>query len=87
MFLTQQNYIKRILLRLDMYDSKPILTPLASHFRLSIVQCPQTDKQQQEMTKIPCSIAVRSHMYAMVLTRPKISHVASLGIDHWRTVK
>lgn len=24
MFLTQENYIKRILLRLDMYDSKPI---------------------------------------------------------------
>ncbi|KAH9754460.1 hypothetical protein KPL71_015451 [Citrus sinensis] len=95
MFLTQKDYIEKVLVRFGMNESKPVQTPLASHFKLSAAMCPQTAAKQQEMSKVPYSNAVGSLMYAMVLTRPDISHALSVvsrfmsnqGTDHWRAVK
>ncbi|KAH9686822.1 hypothetical protein KPL70_014523 [Citrus sinensis] len=61
-------------LRFGMHDSKFVQTPLANHFKLSTAQCPQTDAEQGKMARIPYSSAIGSLMYAMVLTRPDISH-------------
>ena len=57
---------------------KAVLTPLASHFKLSNQQCPKTSGDKQEMSKIPYANVVGCMMYAMVLTRPDISHALSL---------
>lgn len=38
MFLTQQSYIKKVLLTFGTYGSKPVQTPLVGHFKLSSAQ-------------------------------------------------
>ncbi|KAH9706111.1 hypothetical protein KPL70_012113 [Citrus sinensis] len=95
MFLTQKDYIEKVLIRFGMNETKPVQTPLASHFKLLAAMCPQTAVEQQEMLKVPYSNAVGNLMHAMMLTRPDISHALSVvsrfmsnpGIDHWRAVK
>ena len=39
LFLSQHNYIKKVLHRFNMHDSKPVSTPIAPHFKLSAAQC------------------------------------------------
>ncbi|KAH9658397.1 hypothetical protein KPL70_023479 [Citrus sinensis] len=95
LFLTQQNYIQMVLVKFGMDEAKQVQTPLASHFKLSAAQCPQTEAEQQRMACIPYSSAVGSLRYAMVLTRPDISHAVSMvsrfmansGYEHWRAVQ
>ncbi|KAH9293774.1 hypothetical protein KI387_041024, partial [Taxus chinensis] len=57
-----------------MQDVKPVGTPLAGHFKLSKEQCPKIEQERNQMSKVPYSSAVGSLMYAMVCTRPDISH-------------
>ena len=44
-FLTQQSYINRVLVRFGMNDAKQVQTLLANHFKLSDARCPQTDAE------------------------------------------
>ncbi|KAH9650990.1 hypothetical protein KPL70_026576 [Citrus sinensis] len=93
--LSQHCYIKKVLERFEMVNSKPVQTPLSAHFRLSCNQCPRTEDEKAEMSTTPYSSAVGCLMYAMVLTRPDISHAVSVvsrymgnpGKEHWRAVK
>ena len=57
-----------------MKNSKPVSTPLVGHFKLSMRLCPSTEKAKGKMSIIPYSSAVGSLIYAMVCTRPDISH-------------
>ncbi|KAF5931528.1 hypothetical protein HYC85_027699 [Camellia sinensis] len=61
-----------------MDKAKPVGCPLAGHFKLSSNQCPTSEKDKEEMLKIPYSSAVGSLMYVMVCTRPDIAH--SVGV-------
>lgn len=78
-----------------MIDSRPVQTLLDSHFRLLCSQCPTTNEERHEMVKIPYRNVVRCLMYAIVLTRPNITHVVSvvsryitsLGKEHWRVIR
>ncbi|WVY97343.1 hypothetical protein V8G54_029494 [Vigna mungo] len=93
--LSQVEYINRVLQRFNMRDAKAVSTPLASHFRLSKEQSPQTEKEKDSMAKIPYASAIRSLMYAMVCTRPDIGHAVGVvsrfmsnpGKAHWEAVK
>ncbi|KAH9751243.1 Integrase catalytic domain-containing protein [Citrus sinensis] len=58
MFLTQQSYVKKVLVRFGMYESKSVQTPLANHCKLSAAQCPQTDAEQDKMASLPYSSVV-----------------------------
>ncbi|XP_071932870.1 uncharacterized protein [Coffea arabica] len=78
LFLTQKNYLEKVLERFGMKDAKLVSTPLASHFRLSAAQSPQSDEEEEYMTRVPYSSAVGSIMYAMVCTRPDISQAVSV---------
>ena len=51
-----------------MLDSKPVLTPLAAHFKLSNQLCPKTDEEKLDMKNVPYVNTVGCLMYAMVLT-------------------
>ena len=79
-----------------MYEkTKHVSTPLAPHFKLSASQCPKTEEEREYMSKVPYSNAVGSLMYAMVCTRPDISHAVGTvsrymhnpGKEHWQAVK
>jgi hypothetical protein len=78
-----------------MGDAKSVSTPLASHFRLSQEQSPQTEEEKELMARIPYASAIGSLMYAMVCTRPDIGHAVGVisrfmsnpGKAHWEAVK
>ena len=92
--LTQNKYIRKVLEKFHMDRCKPVQTPLPAHFKLSCQQCPNFDSEKDEMTKFPYSSVVGCLMYAMVLTRPDLSHAVSVvsrymanpGKEHWKAV-
>jgi len=76
-------------------SSKHVSTPLANYFKLSLKQCPKSDKKKEEMQKIPYSSIVGSSIYDMVCTRPNNAHIVGVvihfpvnpGKEHWQVVK
>eukprot|EP00253_Pinus_taeda_P002974 PITA_02974 len=76
-------------------DSKPVKVPIPVGVKLSIEQCPKTQEEEEDMSRVPYSSAVGSLMYAMVCTRPDIAHAVGVlsrfmskpGKDHRTIVK
>ena len=95
LFLSQEEYIIRVLDKSGIANSKPVQTPLAPHFGLSEQLCPKVEDKVYEMMNIPYASAVGCLMYAMVLTRLDLSYTVSVvsrymsnpGKEHWRAVK
>ncbi|KAH9733860.1 Integrase catalytic domain-containing protein [Citrus sinensis] len=95
LFLTQSGYLKRVVSRFGMVNSKPVTTPVAAHFKLSKQQEPEEEVYIDHMKRIPYSSAVGSIMYAMVCTRPDVAYGIGLvsrfmgnpGKEHWEAVK
>jgi len=93
--LSQSEYIEKVLKRFNMKNVKPVSIPLASHFKLSKEECPKTQEEMAHMAKVPYASGVGSLMYAMVYTRPDISHAVGvvnrhmnvLGNQNWMVVK
>ena len=77
-WLSQESYIEKVLERFNMNKAKPVGCPLAGHFKLSSNQCPTSEKDKEEMLKVPYASAVCSLMYAVVCTRPDIAHVVGV---------
>jgi hypothetical protein len=78
LYLTQKNFIEKVLERFGMKNAKTISTPLAVHFKLSVVLSPQSEKDIKYMSHVPYSSAVGGITYAMVCTRPDITYVVSV---------
>eukprot|EP00253_Pinus_taeda_P006781 PITA_06781 len=63
--------------------------------RLSDEQCPKTQEEEEDMSRVPYASAVCSLMYAMFCTRPDIANAVGVlsrfmskpGKEHWTTVK
>ena len=70
--LSQKTYIKRMLERYHIQDSKPMDTLVDKSLSLSRDMCLKTPKEKEKMSKVPYVSAVDSLMYAMVCTRPDI---------------
>ncbi|KFK26181.1 hypothetical protein AALP_AA8G213400 [Arabis alpina] len=95
LWLSQKSYIQKVLEKFDMADSKPVSTPLVSHFRVSADQFPKSDDEIRDMAQVPYASAVRCLMYAMVCTRPDLAqavsevskYMSNPGRDHWNDVK
>jgi hypothetical protein len=95
LFISQEQYIEKVLERFNMNNAKVISSPLATHFKLSTKQSPSTDEEKEDMKRIPYASAVGSLMYAMVCTRPDIAHAVGVvsrflsdpGREHWNAVK
>jgi hypothetical protein len=73
LFISQEQYIEKVLERFNMNNAKVVSSPLATHFKLSTKQSPSTDEEKEDMERIPYASAVGSLMYAMVCTRPDIA--------------
>jgi hypothetical protein len=95
LYLSQKSYIEKVLRRFNMQNAKPVSTPLAPHFKLSAKQCVETNADLEYMSKVPYSSAVGSLMYAMVCSRPDLSHAISVvarymsnpGKEHWKAIQ
>ena len=70
--LSQGTYIKKILERFHMHNSKPIDTPMEKGCTLTLDQCPKNVEEKNQMSKVPYASAIGSLMYAMLCTRPDI---------------
>ena len=46
--------------------------------KLSVEECPKTQEEDEDMFHVPYASAVGSLMYAMVCTRPDITHVVGV---------
>lgn len=78
LYLSRKGYIDKILHRFDMHKSKPMNTPLVTHFKLSSVLCPQSDDEVEYMSIVPYGSAISSLMYAMVCSRLDLSQSSSV---------
>ena len=76
--LSQKTYIKRMLKRYHMQDSKPMDTPVDKSLSLSRDMCPKTPEEKEKMSIVPYASAVDSLMYVMMCTRPDICYVVGL---------
>lgn len=93
-WLSQKNYLKKILRRFNMQDCKPIFTPLPINFKLSSGMSPSSEEGRIEMSRVPYASAVGSLMFAMICTRPDIAqavgvvsrYMANPGKEHWNAV-
>ncbi|KAL9273201.1 Retrovirus-related Pol polyprotein from transposon TNT 1-94-like protein, partial [Drosera capensis] len=95
LWLSQEKYVERVLERFNMKGAKTVSCPLPSHLKLSKKLCPSTEKEKDEMSRVPYSSAVGSLMYAMVCIRPDIAYAVGVvsrflsnpGKQHWEAVK
>lgn len=81
LFLSQQNYIEKVLKRFKMHESKSVITPFGQQFKLSKNQAPRTDSEKTEMNSVPYASGVGSLMYAMVRSRPDLARSMSSRPD------
>ncbi|GJX78316.1 transposable element [Tanacetum coccineum] len=73
--LTQKQYLRRVLKRFRFdKQTKRVSTPLASQFKINAAMSPKDDAERAYMEKVPYANVVGSLMYAMICTRPDISH-------------
>ena len=94
-YLSQSEYIDKVLKRFNMERGKALSTPLPPYVKLSKKDCPKSEEEKAEMAKVPYSSAVGSLMYAMIATRPDIAfavgvtsrYMSNPGKKHWEAVK
>ena len=78
-----------------MKNTKPVTTPLASHFKLTKEMCPKTHEEIEYMSMVPYSSTVGNLMYDMVCTRLDIVHdvrvvsryMNNIGKEHMEALK
>ncbi|KAK3009945.1 hypothetical protein RJ639_012117 [Escallonia herrerae] len=95
LWVTQKCYVEKVLERFSMLNATPINTPLGAHFQLPSQLCPSTEEDIEYISRVPYVNTVGCLMYAMVCTRPYISHAVSmvskyvenLGNKHWDAIK
>src|SRR5438105_15926987 len=78
LYLSQKGYIEKVFHCFNMHNAKPVSTPLATHFKLSSALCPVSEDDIEYMTRVPYSSTVGCLMYAMVCSRPNLSHALSV---------
>ena len=69
--------------------------PIPVGVRLFVEQCPKTQEEEEDMSRVPYASVVGSLMYAMVYTRLGIAHVVGVlsrfmskpGKEQWTAVK
>jgi len=78
LWLSQGNYVLKVLERFNITKVRPVTSLLAGYIKLSSKQCPQLQKEEEEMSRVPYASAVGSLMYAMVYNRPDLTYAVSI---------
>ncbi|CAM8927036.1 unnamed protein product [Rhodiola kirilowii] len=95
MYLSQTDYLDKVLDKFQLKNAKPSLVPLGGHLELTKHDCPVSDEDKLKMSKVPYDVAVGSVMYAMLCTRPDLAFGVSVlsrfmsnpGDKHWIAMK
>ncbi|KAL6350388.1 hypothetical protein AAG906_004339 [Vitis piasezkii] len=66
LYMSQKQYIEKVLERFNMSKAKVVSSPLASHFKLSNIHSPSTDKEKEDMRRVSYASIVGSLMYVML---------------------
>ncbi|CAM8934961.1 unnamed protein product [Rhodiola kirilowii] len=82
MFLSQVDYVNKVLDKFSMKHAKSTSIPLGGHLIFSKDDCPKTELEKQEMHDIPYDVVVGSVMYAMLCTRPDLGFVMDHNCTH-----
>jgi hypothetical protein len=77
-----------------MKKCKPIKVLIHVGVNLSPKQCPRTQEEEEDMSHVPYTSEIGSLMYAMVHTRPDITHavvflgryMSKAGKEHWTPI-
>jgi len=78
LWLNQRKYVKTILQRFNMQDSKSVKVPIPIGIKLSVEQCPKTQEEEEDISRVPYASTVGSLMYVMVCAKPDIAHVVGV---------
>jgi len=76
--VTRKVHGEGILKHFHIHKAKILSTPMALYFKLGSRQTPSSDKEKKAMQLAPYTSTVTSFMYAMVCTRPNITHVVGV---------
>ncbi|CAM8994640.1 unnamed protein product [Rhodiola kirilowii] len=95
MYLSQTDYLDKVLDKFQLKNAKPSLVPLGGHLELTKHDCPVSDEDKLKMSKVPYDVDVGSVMYAMLCTRPDLAFGVSVlsrfmsnpGDKHWIAMK
>jgi hypothetical protein len=95
LWLNQRKYVETILQRFNMNECKSVKVPIHVGVKLSADQCPKTQEEEEDMSRVPYASAVGSLMYEMVCNRSYIAHAVGIlsrymskpGKESWTTVK
>jgi len=60
LWLSQENYILKLLKRFNTIKARPVTILLTDHFRLSSSQCPNSQEEKDKMSRVPYASTVRS---------------------------
>jgi hypothetical protein len=77
LYLPQEKYIVKVLLKFKMDKAMEVSCPLAAHFKLSKKQCPSTEKMEKKIQNVPYASVIGSLMNAMVCIWPDIAQAVS----------
>ena len=78
LWLSQETYIKKFLERFNMSKAKAVNSPLVRHFNITSKQYRMSEKEKEEMSKVSYVFVFGSLMYAIVCTRPNITHAVGV---------
>jgi hypothetical protein len=92
--IDQEDYIKEILKKFGMWESKPQNIPMSTEVKLSSKDCPE-EGEKYKTANIPYRSVIGSLMYLMVSTRPDLAaplsilsrFLANPGLVHWEAAK
>ena len=78
LFLSQSEYVGKVLKCFNMEKGKALSSPLPSYVKLSLGDYPKLDAEKSEIAKVPYSFVVGSLIYAKICTRLDI--VYAVGV-------
>ena len=67
LWLSQEQYVERVLSRFNIKSTKLVSTPLVNHFTLSKKSCPSTQEEKEDMVAVPYSSTVWRHGSSSIL--------------------
>lgn len=72
LWLVQTDYLKKLIQKFQMDNSKSVSIPLGQHFKLSLEQVPKTEAKRREVHDIPYANIIGSIMYCMILHKARL---------------